>query len=106
MEGLSECCGRNMKDFRKLVIGLCTGLFLTLLATGWVSETYFAYTRPRAPEPAFGKVYPINVHGTVVYLTRFEYLIAGPPMFWAMFCSGVAVGLLLALLGNPFSHRR
>jgi len=90
---------------RKLVISLSTGLTALLWLTWWILETYFAYTYPRTPQPASGRMFPINVHGTIVYLTHTEYLLAGPPMFYAAFYSFLLLGLLLAFLGNPFSHK-
>jgi len=73
------------------------------LVTWWLLEIYFSYTAPRAPEPSSGKLFSINVHGTVVYLTRYEYLLAGRLMFFVAFYSFIVLGLLLGLLGNPFS---
>jgi hypothetical protein len=44
---------------------------------GWFSlmacQMYFAYTRPTAPQPRSGRIYPLRVHYTTVYLTRCEH---------------------------------
>lgn len=81
-------------------MGVLIGLFFTM----WSAATYFAYTRPQFPERAIGRIFPIRVHGTIVYLTRCEYLLAGPPMFWTVLGLFLAVGVMLAILGNPFSR--
>ncbi len=95
-----------METLRKIVIGLSGGFTLVSFLTLWLLEVYFAYTSPRAPVPATGKPFSINVHGTVVYLTRCQYLLAGPPMFWVGFYSFLVLGLLIAILGDPFSHKQ
>jgi hypothetical protein len=44
----------------------------------WMAGIYlwfeYAATRPRTPNPATGSVYTLNTHGSVVYLTRNEWL--------------------------------
>ncbi len=67
---------------------LMAGFTLSLLA-----GEYFAFTRPRAPIPAAGRLYSFNEHGTIVYLTFWEHLIAGPPTSFAIFV--LAAGWLL-----------
>lgn len=94
-----------METLRKIIIALSGGFTAVSFLMWWILEVYFAYTSPRAPDPASGKLFPINVHGTVVYLTRWEYLLAGPPMFWVAFYSILVLGLLLAFLGNPFPRK-
>jgi hypothetical protein len=51
-------------QFASLAVWLgCCGLFLQ-----------YAETRPRCPDPATGRIYSINNHGTIAYLTRTEDL--------------------------------
>lgn len=42
-----------------------------------IAQELFMFTRPRIPVPAVGRVYPLNEHGTLVYLTYWEHLITG-----------------------------
>jgi hypothetical protein len=53
------------------------GIFLFLVGFGgglWAGALFYQYqgTLPRRPAPASGRVYPLNVHGIVVYQTRAE----------------------------------
>ena len=64
-----------MKPLWRIWKWLGVGLFLTALAGWlWCAATAFQYQQslPRHPEPEAGRVYPLNVHGIVVYQTRYE----------------------------------
>ena len=55
-----------------IVISLLAVCFATLGSTIYLDE-HFYRTRPRAPQPEVGRVYPQWIHhGTLVYLTRIE----------------------------------
>jgi len=45
-----------------------------LVGFSWSSSLWYQYQRtlPRHPDPAAGNVYPLNIHGIVVYQTRDE----------------------------------
>jgi len=49
-----------------------TGVLLMILT----AYMYFHYadTRPTVPEDKIGRIYPLNVHGRVIYLVRQEQL--------------------------------
>jgi len=64
-----------------------------------VMALYFVRTRPREPNPSSGRVYSLQEHYEVVYLTWPEYLVAGPIPFWI-----VAVLALSAFYSRQ--HRR
>ncbi|MFZ0782007.1 MAG: hypothetical protein WAM86_12755 [Candidatus Sulfotelmatobacter sp.] len=49
--------------------------FLSLFFNFWLWQ-FFAQTRPTAPDPANGRIYSIDNHGRVVYLTMIEYCAA------------------------------
>jgi hypothetical protein len=53
--------------------GIIVGL-IGLAGILWTSSIWYQYQRtlPRYPDPAAGRVYPLNVHGIVVYQTRDE----------------------------------
>jgi len=87
---------RQSRPWKYVAIGLaasgfaCLGslLYLTIL---------FSSTRPRSQHPEIGRVYPLNNHGVVVYLTRgenfaFVLLIVLAVIFLGLF---VAVGSFL-----------
>ena len=48
--------------------------FVGLAGILWTSSIWYHYQRtlPRRPDPVAGHVYPLNVHGIVVYQTRDE----------------------------------
>jgi hypothetical protein len=45
-----------------------------LVGISWSSSLWYQYQRtlPRHPDPVAGRIYPLNVHGIVVYQTRDE----------------------------------
>jgi hypothetical protein len=92
-----------MKRWRKIVLGIFVGLYAAVFIVLWSAQSYFSYTRPTHPDVALGRIWSINVNGTVVYLTHREYLLAGPPMIVAAACSFIVLALLAVVLGNPFS---
>jgi hypothetical protein len=53
--------------------GIITGM-IGLAGILWTSSLWYEYqkTLPRHPDPVAGRVYPLNVHGIVVYQTRDE----------------------------------
>ncbi|MES0095394.1 hypothetical protein [Mesorhizobium sp. M0030] len=56
---------------------------------------YYSNVLPRDPRPEFGRTYPINNHGTVVYLTECEQ----PELTWlyfAAFAFALSGGVLFA----------
>jgi hypothetical protein len=42
----------------------------SLLVLSVFLHSHHADTRPEKPEPKTGRIFPLNVHGTVVYLTN------------------------------------
>jgi hypothetical protein len=53
------------------------GLFYILIAlafSDWCLMMSFS-TEPTNPTPSTGNVYPYNMHGIIVYITRREYLV-------------------------------
>jgi hypothetical protein len=53
--------------------------FLTILFffSNVFAQTLFSYAMSRVADPTAGRVYPLNVHGTIVYLTWWEHLLVG-----------------------------
>jgi hypothetical protein len=59
--------------WRRIAIGL--GLTaLTLFGAAIYITLLYANTRPTSPRPELGRIYSLNTHGTVVYLTHVENL--------------------------------
>lgn len=56
-------------------------------------ENLYITTRPHVPSPSEGRNYPLNVHGTIVYLTKSEDSVVQGLFFGALGC-GVIGGLL------------
>ncbi len=57
---------------------------------------HYAYTRPQSPDVTVGRMYPLNTHGSIVYLNSQErsslyglQLLAG-----LLFCTGVIVDVI------------
>jgi hypothetical protein len=53
--------------FLGTAISICIGLVVYL-------DYNYAYTRTERPQPEIGRIYPLNIHGTIVYITRKEDL--------------------------------
>ena len=52
-------------------------LCVVFLLVNVASQMILAYTGPEFPEPQLGRIYPLRVHYTVVYITQGERLLAG-----------------------------
>jgi hypothetical protein len=65
---------------------------LWVIALSWSCSSwwYVAYHRPTHPIVKLGLVYPIAYRSIYVYVTRFEYILIGPPMFCATLVIGVS----------------
>ena len=74
-------------------VALCV---LGLLGWLWICEIWEQYAQylPRSPRPVTGNIYPLGIHGSVVYLTSQEQRRLDKWDFWstAIFCSGMALG--------------
>lgn len=67
-------------------------LLVAVFSVRFCAEVFFGFVLPQASVPGVGRVYQLNEHGTVVYLTYWEHLIVGP------FSSAVILVLLLVWL--------
>jgi hypothetical protein len=59
---------------RQIAAPILMGMMPVLLISSVWLQTYYANTRPEQPVADCGQAIPLNVHGTVVYLTRKEDL--------------------------------
>lgn len=86
-----------MSVIRKMLFLISLVLTAGVLATVVVAGTYFAYYRPKTPNPAVGQIYPYRYHRTTVYLTKAEKCVVGPTMNLIGFGS-TAVTIALGVL--------
>jgi len=66
-----------------------------MLGWFWAIVIWFEYwDLPHSPNPATGNIYPLNIHGYVVYQTLKEQLRLERWQFWSMavLCCGIALG--------------
>ncbi len=61
-----------------------------LFGINWIAQMYFAYNLPRVRDPLSGHVYLLRVHYTIVYMTFYQYLLAGRPTL----CLSILLGLV------------
>src|SRR5208283_3260383 len=79
-------------------------LFLVALAEGiWTSNVWYQYQAclPRRPDHATGSIYPLNVHGIVVYQTR-DQRNRLDRLDYSTFGIGVAAALMLLIHAKKF----
>ena len=61
--------GSRIIKVLKLVSGV---LALGFWFAGFFLWEYFDFHKPNIPDPGKGRVYPLNTHGSIVYLTQGE----------------------------------
>jgi len=71
-------------------IGIALGL------ASWVLGVNYEYTKPPSPNTADGRVYPLNIHGYIVYLnTQEQYFLYGLQVVAGLFfVSGISVDVI------------
>jgi hypothetical protein len=77
---------------------MCLGLFSFMFASGL--DSYFVGNRPIMPNISGGQVFPLNVHGTVVYLTHAEETVRT----W-MLVGGLALAVVAAAFRQYFGDK-
>ena len=63
----------------------------------WIANYYLATYRSIVPQPNLGRVYPLPYRRLTLYVTKIEYILAGPPMWCVAGVAGVTfvvVGML------------
>ena len=86
------------KKDRLLWLAAATLSIVGLLGWIWtygIWDQYFQYL-PRSPNPATGSIYPLNIHGVVVYETLKERVRLENWIHWSfgVFCLGMALGAI------------
>ena len=86
----------RMSTRTKTVVGRCAA---GLAAISWISfielYIYFGYTRPRKIDVAAGRIYSLNNHGSIAYLTRAEHF-----FLYALACLAGAFVVVAIVLHN------
>jgi hypothetical protein len=76
----------------------CAGiLWAATFTLCWISNYYLATYRSIVPQPNLGRVYPLAYRRLTLYVTKIEYILAGPPMWCVVGVAGVifvVVGML------------
>ncbi len=83
------------------IVRICVGSLwvttFTWLTSAW---SYLGWHRPTQPLVKLGMVYPLEYRSITVYVTKVEYMLAGPPMQYAVAAIGVTFMALAILLGR------
>jgi hypothetical protein len=89
----------------KKIIAVFIGILIFLCLGFWTYLNYhYAYTLPGQPEPSIGRIYPLNVHGTIVYLTKREYSEINY-LSWGMTVF-IIIGILYTFFCDPFNKHK
>src|SRR2546422_6938309 len=84
--------GVSYRFWRILATSIGLGLVIFMCATYYLWYEY-AYTSPRIPLPDDGRVYSLNTHGLIVYLTKVERY-----SLYALEVAALVCGLCFALI--------
>jgi hypothetical protein len=57
---------------KKIIAGGLLGMAFVLAAFWLYLHSYYVNSFPKVPQIALGRIVPLNVHGTIVYLTERE----------------------------------
>ena len=86
-------------------IGLASGvLWLVLFFTAAALWLHYDRTRPPVADPTIGRVYPLNTHGSIVYLAHAERL-----ELYGLIALAIIVGaamIVIEVVKGPFRMRR
>ena len=88
---------------RKKIIAIVIQVVIIASLGLWIYLNYhYAYTRPRIPQPDMGRIYPLHVHRTTIYLTQQEDVQLNC-LFWTAVTSA-AIQMLYIYFYNPFNQ--
>jgi hypothetical protein len=89
---------------RRILQTLCWLTFGIALFTNIAFESLFAGHRPPHSIPSEGRIYPLNVHGYVVYLSSREHVLVSN--YW-MLVAGICLlfAFTIARDGDPFASK-
>jgi len=64
------------RDPWRILVGVLGGIAIIVFLGSLLLLNQYAYTRPELPDAAVGRIYPLNTHGSIVYLNSQERLLA------------------------------
>jgi hypothetical protein len=67
--------GEPMVTILRVSAGIIVAIFVVSLGSMVYLDYHYMYTRPENPQIDTGRTYPLNIHGTVVYLDKHENFI-------------------------------
>ena len=96
--------GGEPPTIRRMVFIICWLTFGMALFTLITFQLYFIGHRPPHAIPSDGRIYPLFVHGYVVYLTSQEHvLVSGDWMMVSVTCFLIAMSIKME--GDPFASK-
>ncbi len=87
--------------YTSLVGGIAWLILFSAAVALWM---HYDRTRPPVPDPSVGRVYPLNTHGSIVYLVRAERL-----RLYGLISVAIIIGLIticFEMLKGPFRVRQ
>lgn len=88
----------------RLAAWLVTVLWAVAFTTCWISWSYLALNRPTFPDRVLGRIYPLPYRRLTVYVTKFEYTLAGPPM-WIVVAIAFVVAVTLDIIWRRLKNK-
>lgn len=86
----------SSKRVLRLIMNACGAIFIvSFVFVTFVLVYYYAYTRSTVNDVAAGRIYPLDIHGWVVYLNRGERLFLDVCASIAVVC-GIAAAAMKA----------
>jgi hypothetical protein len=100
--GRREVGYRRKVTFWKILTVL---VFVPMLVSFLISFSMYWWPGiPSSPQPAEGRIYPLNNHGHYTYMNRTECLL-NQAMWW-IYPSGMAALIAIEYFVDPFDHKR
>ena len=93
-----------VKYYKKIMI-LIAAIALICIFSGVYLDYHYVYTRPPTPQPEIGRIYKLNVHGTIAYLTKEEDLQLNY-LFWVGFISIIIGAIITYIWCDPFNQNK
>jgi hypothetical protein len=80
--------------------GICAVIGVTCATIAGIVWNFYDFTRPKIAAPLVGRIYPLNTHGHVVYLTSSERL-----WLWLLLGGFGVFALLAAIIQLSLRNR-
>lgn len=91
-------------NYKKIIAILIAVTIFSCLGFGVYLYYHYAFSLPNKPQPEIGRIYPLNMHGTIVFLTKHEHL----QLKWLFrtMITFVFIAILYTYFCNPFDHNK